>query len=602
MNLSHKLIKLFARSMLMLGLTASAAAWAVCDVSLVSVFANGQAVLKADCLSATISNIRWYQNTTNVAANAIRVANLDVVPTTQDIYYTTAITTGTSTFTATGNLDVVTAGKAATIISGQTALTTAVAPTATGTITCTTPTQPASNCTGASTYPVGTAVTLNAVGNTGYSLAGWGGDCNGTGSCVVVMTAPHTVVANFASTPVCILAPVSSSITAGASVTLAATCNPTATSYAWTNATCSTNSSTCTVTPSVTTPYTVAGTNGNGSGAPSNTATVNVTQAAPACQLSANPASVVFGTQTNVTLTAACSGSPSSYAWTTPANAPAATGSASTANVTFPANAAQGAYIYSVTAANGGGTSIAASTPVNVSSVAPPACTLTANPTSISAGSSSILTASCPTATSYVWSGATCSSASATCTVTPAATATYAVAGTNSGGVTGATASATVTVTPATTCTVVDATGWLPAGVSDPSRTVASAGGTIVSYKFTAAQLITGAPSIRGNIELYETTPEPQFEISNQPCDMTMPLPNANDTTSSLSCARVGVPGNRFPSLLYMAQDNPNNPAWSVYGVCALMAPAAGDLYYVNVKMAPSCGSSCQYVIFYQQQ
>ena len=63
MNLSHRLIKLFARAMLMLGLAASGAAWAACDVSLVTVFANGQAVLKADCGNVTISDINWYRNT-----------------------------------------------------------------------------------------------------------------------------------------------------------------------------------------------------------------------------------------------------------------------------------------------------------------------------------------------------------------------------------------------------------------------------------------------------------------------------------------------------------------------------------------------------------
>jgi len=90
-------------------------------VSLVTVFANGQAVLKADCGTSTISTITWYQN---IGTNpAISVADLTVVPTTQDIYYTTAITTGTSTYTAVGNrlTTPIPAGKAATITTGLTA-------------------------------------------------------------------------------------------------------------------------------------------------------------------------------------------------------------------------------------------------------------------------------------------------------------------------------------------------------------------------------------------------------------------------------------------------------------------------------------------------
>jgi len=73
---------------------------------------------------------------------------------------------------------------------------------------------------------------------------------------------------------------------------------------------------------------------------------------------------------------------------------------------------------------------------------APPACTLTAVPSSISAGGSSILKASCsPTATSYAWTEDTCvwisppppgmtgcacaGNTTDTCTVTPASTTTY---------------------------------------------------------------------------------------------------------------------------------------------------------------------------------
>jgi len=54
-------------------------------------------------------------------------------------------------------------------------------------------------------------------------------------------------------------------ISAGASSTLTANCSPAATSFEWSGGTCAgTTSSNCTVTPSVTTPYSVFGINADG--------------------------------------------------------------------------------------------------------------------------------------------------------------------------------------------------------------------------------------------------------------------------------------------------------------------------------------------------
>ena len=74
-----------------------------------------------------------------------------------------------------------------------------------------------------------------------------------------------------------------------------------------------------------------------------------------------------------------------------------------------------------------------------------PVCTLTASPAAVSRNGASVLTASCTNSpTSYSWTGGTCTgTTAATCTVTPMATTTYGVTGTNSAG-SGA-ASATVT-------------------------------------------------------------------------------------------------------------------------------------------------------------
>ncbi|MES2925221.1 MAG: M12 family metallo-peptidase [Pseudomonadota bacterium] len=50
-------------------------------------------------------------------------------------------------------------------------------------------------------YAAGTVVTLSAVVGTGYTFSGWGGDCSGTGSCTVTMSAARNVTATFIPTP-----------------------------------------------------------------------------------------------------------------------------------------------------------------------------------------------------------------------------------------------------------------------------------------------------------------------------------------------------------------------------------------------------------------
>jgi hypothetical protein len=50
---------------------------------------------------------------------------------------------------------------------------------------------------GVYTYTYGTVVTLTASANLGSTFTGWGGDCNGTGSCVVTMTSAQSVSATF---------------------------------------------------------------------------------------------------------------------------------------------------------------------------------------------------------------------------------------------------------------------------------------------------------------------------------------------------------------------------------------------------------------------
>lgn len=52
-------------------------------------------------------------------------------------------------------------------------------------------------CSG--TYPQGTSVTLTAAGSSGHTFAGWSGDCSGTGTCALTMSASRAASAAFSA-------------------------------------------------------------------------------------------------------------------------------------------------------------------------------------------------------------------------------------------------------------------------------------------------------------------------------------------------------------------------------------------------------------------
>ena len=162
----------------------------------------------------------------------------------------------------------------------------------------------------------------------------------------------------------------------------------------------------------------------------------------PLCTLTASPSSILAGSTS--TLTASCSPPATSYVWSTN------TGFGSTVRIGTVSPTVT--TTYTVAGTNSTGSSAAASVTVTVTPAGTPVCTLTASPASIAAGGTSTLTASCSLVPmSYIWTGGTCSGATgASCTVTPAVTTTYTVAGINSAG-TGAVANATVTLTNAVT-------------------------------------------------------------------------------------------------------------------------------------------------------
>ncbi len=168
--------------------------------------------------------------------------------------------------------------------------------------------------------------------------------------------------------------------------------------------------------------------------------TFTVTQAAssqplPSCALTSSATELKAGAF--ATLTASCSPQATSYTWT---------------NTGFATNAASGKVsptkttTYSVKGTNAAGSGTTASVTVAVATNPPPTCTLTASSTSVVPGTAVKLTASCsPAATSYTWGNTSFAATAASGSITPTATATYTVSGTNSIG-TGNVVRATVTV------------------------------------------------------------------------------------------------------------------------------------------------------------
>ena len=276
-------------------------------------------------------------------------------------------------------------------------------------------------------------------------------NANGTGTQVAI---PVTWTGNgnpppTGPVPTCTLASDKTAPLTGDIVTLTATCTNSPTSFIWSGS-CTPSGNKCiaTSTTAVTRSYAVQGANDTGAGNEARlslTWTVGLPTSAPVCTtISASNLSPIINT--NVTLTAICSNSPTSYAWT---------GCTSSSSVCTDNVAVTGNKTYTVTATNAIGTSPALPITLAWQPLPPaPVCTLTSSSgaTNPPAGTNITLTANCVNgAYSFTWSSNTnCgTSTSATCTTTAptAGLQTYTVTASNPGGA-GAPASVAVTWDP----------------------------------------------------------------------------------------------------------------------------------------------------------
>ncbi len=217
--------------------------------------------------------------------------------------------------------------------------------------------------------------------------------------------------------------------------------------------------------------------------------------ATPTVTISANPTSVTAGASATLTVAATNAGSVkvtgsdgSTYTLSDSGGTQSVT---PTATVTYTATAA---------AVSGTATATATAT-VTVTAATPPTVTLSANPTTITAGQSSTLTVVANNATQVTIAGSDGSSYTLTSatggtqTVTPASTATYTATATGPGGT--VTAQATVTVTAAgTTPTVtITANPTTIATGSSSTLTVTATNSTQVTVTGTDSSSYTLAPT-----------------------------------------------------------------------------------------------------------
>jgi gliding motility-associated-like protein len=298
--------------------------------------------------------------------------------------------------------------------------------------------------TGGTTYLWNTGSSANPLSvtplvTTSYTVTGTTGGCSS--SAVATVTVGGSISVNVNSPAIC----------AGQSAVLTATGGVT---YSWSTGEVS---NPITVTPAVTTSYTVTGTNGGCSGTAISTVTVN---AVPVTTVD----SPIICDGATATMTAAGA---AGYTWS--AGATSAGANTATASPTTTTT-------YTVTGANG----VCVSTAVSTVTVNPIPAVTVDSPT-ICAGQTATMTAA--GATSYTWSAGATSAGANTATASPAATTTYTVTGAASG--CSNTAVSTVTVAPSLSITV-------NSPVICAGETANLTAGGAASYTWTAGTTVTG--------------------------------------------------------------------------------------------------------------
>ncbi len=231
-----------------------------------------------------------------------------------------------------------------------------------------------------------------------------------------------------ASNVTCSLAASNSAPVAGTSITLTAVCSGHQPTYSWTGCTQLPSGNTCLATSATsgTKSYSVTASNNGASSV--TTIGVNWQPVSPpsgiSCSATSSNSTPVVGT--TVTLTAVCTGNPTSYSWV---------GCSSSTSTCVATSATAGNNSYAVTASNNGGSSSPAIVSVNWQAGSPPgavACTLAASNSTPAVGTSVTLTSSCTgSPTSFSWVGCTSTTSTCVATSSTAGAMTYSMTASN---------------------------------------------------------------------------------------------------------------------------------------------------------------------------
>lgn len=355
-------------------------------------------------------------------------------------------------------------------------------------------TAPAAMCSTGATVNLNTLVT----GTAGGTFSGTGVSGNvfnpatsgpgtfsitytvGSGTCSA--TQSHNIVVN--PTPTVTIAPATSTICAGSSATLTATPSAGGGTYSWAPGGATTAA--ITVSPGVSTTYTVTYTLAGCTGTATRLITVNPV---PTVSVGASPATICNGASSTLTATPSLGGG--TYSW--------APGGATTASISVsPASTTTYTVTYTLAGCSNTGTGTVTVNPVPTVSISPVTST-------ICSGASATLTAT-PSTGGGTYSWAPGGATTASITVSPGVSTTYTVTYTLAG--CSGTASRLITVNPTPTVTVnspaaicsgssttLNATpsavggtySWAPGGATTSSITVSPAISTTYTVTYTLA-------------------------------------------------------------------------------------------------------------------